>query len=892
MTDRRTIRDMKTALSFDGENDYVEIPDAGLPASTFQNGFTISGWINPKSLGESNGGIIFDKSSSAGGVNGFVYRLTGGGLNLTINNTSGGVDSGNVSLKEWSYVTVTVSSTGLVTHYIGKTVTGTPDTDTDLTNITTTNAARIGNRSGSTDRTFDGSIDELRIFNRALTAEEVKALYTYGIVPDGLVAEYLFDEGTGTTAIDTAGSNHGTISGATYTSEVPKKAKVAVPSVMPHVLRFDGGNDLVDTTYITNHSEHTLIARVRQNKNDGSYRRIIGHVSNGVQMVLQATTGKFYLQSNGAVVSNTPVDDGEMHTLIASIVGTYVELYVDGVLDKSGTLTELLDVLGVLRFGNSSTSIDGESEFFAYLSRGITAEEAYNLHHYNIIPENGLVGNWDRISDDGTKLLNSADPSGATDGTISGAERETNPMKLGKKPKKARVPYVGSVVGNGSSSQITITETPSLQIAGDSMAFFARVRFNTLLRYESLAGKPDASDDSGWYIDKLDTGKLKFSVKTTNGVANRTSTNQFFNDTDWHDVWVAYDGAFVHMYRDGQHIEQFAVTGDIVDADGKDLQLLVRAFGAVLSGNIVSVRLYNVAPTTEEIEQHYLTNTTKWDNNKDICVLNLEAKSGQFSIDTYGNDAIWLDQSGNGNNGAMIGCSASVDAPSKARKLVIDNLLYKYNGDFTTFPAFVAKQTVGGRVVSGNDGGALVGAEGYPTSEKQIFKWRCDMYQVTNGRAWYDIDSVYGPYKSGVGMVLEGKSVKERVNITQGQRNFGDLDNSEDIARNLIPVKPSTNYRATIRYKCFHLANEVGDSASYGLDVNMIGHTATRFTAHHRINEGIIPLVQSDDFVVATLEYTTDSDELFCNPFISIRGNSSNYADIGVAIDYIRLEEI
>ena len=75
---------------------------------------------------------------------------------------------------------------------------------------------RIGTQDG--ESYFQGGIAALRIWNRALTNTEVRDLYQSDQVPpDGLVAQYLLDEGSGTVAFDTSGgNNNGTIHGATW----------------------------------------------------------------------------------------------------------------------------------------------------------------------------------------------------------------------------------------------------------------------------------------------------------------------------------------------------------------------------------------------------------------------------------------------------------------------------------------------------------------------------------------------------------------------------------------------------------------------------------------------------------------------------------------------------
>jgi hypothetical protein len=74
-------------------------------------------------------------------------------------------------------------------------------------------------RIGSKDLTsyFQGAIGPIWIWNRPLSASEIGALFSSGTVPqNGLMAQYLMNEATGTTIHDSIGSHNGTISGATW----------------------------------------------------------------------------------------------------------------------------------------------------------------------------------------------------------------------------------------------------------------------------------------------------------------------------------------------------------------------------------------------------------------------------------------------------------------------------------------------------------------------------------------------------------------------------------------------------------------------------------------------------------------------------------------------------
>jgi len=225
---RLVVRDMGTALVFDGVDDLVTVTHHANQLLT--TGFTLSAWINPRTTGDSNAGRIFDKTTAAG-ADGYYFKYsTLGRVGLAIHaGTEISCASGSVPLGQWTHALVTVASGATVTFYINGVASGTPATTSALSNITTTDNLIIGDRTDTT-RSFNGSIDEPRIWNVALTQAQITALYQQGTVPTtGLVAEYKFNEGSGTTANDTSGNaNHGTITGATYTADVPMKTRPLV----------------------------------------------------------------------------------------------------------------------------------------------------------------------------------------------------------------------------------------------------------------------------------------------------------------------------------------------------------------------------------------------------------------------------------------------------------------------------------------------------------------------------------------------------------------------------------------------------------------------------------------------------------------------------------------
>jgi hypothetical protein len=227
-TNRVAVRDMGTALRFDGVDDRVEIPTANY----VQTDGTWSFWCKMNVLSENEG--VFAHYTTSTNQRSWSFSLgdSVGGIKtlMSINGTTANlskITSPILTLNEYSFITFVKSGSNVHVYKNGvfvETVTDAPAT------LHQSTAPIYVGFYPPTSNYGNGIIDEPRIWNRALTAQEVSDLYFNNIIPrNGLVAEYLFDEATGTTALDSSGNgNHGTIEGATYTTDVPLRARTVV----------------------------------------------------------------------------------------------------------------------------------------------------------------------------------------------------------------------------------------------------------------------------------------------------------------------------------------------------------------------------------------------------------------------------------------------------------------------------------------------------------------------------------------------------------------------------------------------------------------------------------------------------------------------------------------
>ena len=166
------------ALSFDGVDDYVETN----PASFQSNDITVEAWIYPKSF--SGYKCIIHKGDRIGANNVlFAFDLISNKIRFDIssngNNWDSIVGTTSLELNKWYHVVgVYRSSDKFYAVYVN----GTEDNSKTSTLSSLYHdsskywiGARYDNRQFVSGRYFNGIIDEVRIYNRALSEEEIQA---------------------------------------------------------------------------------------------------------------------------------------------------------------------------------------------------------------------------------------------------------------------------------------------------------------------------------------------------------------------------------------------------------------------------------------------------------------------------------------------------------------------------------------------------------------------------------------------------------------------------------------------------------------------------------------------------------------------------------------------
>ena len=213
---------------FDGVNDYIDIGDwtnGGAMSFAFWarwDAFNSYSRIVDLGNGSSNNNIIVGNYQTQNSLFFSAYNGTSETKMWTP----------TITLGQWDFYTTTVDASGIMTIYKNG-VQIAQRTDGFTPNYLLRTKQYIGKSNFTIDKYFKGAIDELMIYNKALTIDEIENLYN-----SNLIAYYPFN---GNANDESGYGNHGTVNGATLTSDRFGNTDSAYS--------FDGSNDIITVAH-------------------------------------------------------------------------------------------------------------------------------------------------------------------------------------------------------------------------------------------------------------------------------------------------------------------------------------------------------------------------------------------------------------------------------------------------------------------------------------------------------------------------------------------------------------------------------------------------------------------------------------------------------------------
>jgi len=622
------------ALGFNGSSNYV---DTGFSDNLSASDFSVSAWIKIPNGASTNYAIAQTHTSSpytsdwffpyASGSSIFWFRSVQLGTYSTINDGS------------WHHLMlVWDQSDAKYTGYVdGKSI----GISSTVSNYGGIGSVKIGARADLTSTFFNGLIDEVKIYNYALSSNQVKLDYNQGMamvmgstgtstsassaycVPGDAsycvapIAEYKFEKKSGDTAYDTSGNgNDGTISGAV-------SARGRIGSAMS----FDGTDDYInfgsastlDNITIKTIEFWTKLDSLYPNGQPGDHfinkgdtgwfiatdstsggRNIFGHNFSGTAgrwSFPKFNTGAWYhvvLIYDKGSISNDPI------------------VYVNGV---SQTVTEYSTPSGT---ANSDASFDlliSKSPGYSRYVDGIIDEvRIYNYARtraqiawdYN---KGAPIAHYKFDECSGTTIY---DESGnGNNGTISiGASGSQNAVGTCTDEDTTHAWYNGatgkynsSMSFDGTDDYVNCGNDLNLRMQ-DNFTVSAWVKFSgTLASNRYFIDRWDATNSKRvWgYLVRANKNYISLIISSNGTSVEYAEGTKAVNDNNFHHVSFVRSGQTVRLYVDGSlDIERTTATGLLFNTDTE-----LKIGKSLYNGLIDDVKIFNYALTSTQVKSLY-----------------------------------------------------------------------------------------------------------------------------------------------------------------------------------------------------------------------------------------------------------------------------------------------
>jgi hypothetical protein len=565
---------VNNAVSFNGTTSYVNMGSSSSLEAT--DALTLSAWIFPTGPGSDNtvGGTIINKEGEYE-----LFRLPDGSIRWVLANTNPGwtmVNTGATApLNRWTHVAVVYSNSSVRTYINGVLVHTYAGAGPIVDNIhPSDDDFRIGGRQ-AWNQFFQGKIDEVRFYNRGLSAADVQILANE---PAGY---WKFDENTGTTAADSSGNAYnGTVTGPTWTTGRVNSA-----------MSFDGTNDYVqvgaqaglemsDTLTIsawifpTGAGSDATIGGTIVNK-EGEYQ-LVRLPNGGIRWALANTDPGWTYVNTGATA---PLNEWT-HVAFVYNKGT-ATTYINGspvhTYNGSGAIVDNIHPSeDDFRIGGRqgwNQHFQGKIDEVRIYSRGLTAAEVQVL-------ANELAGYWNFDENSGTTA---ADSSGNVfDGILNGAAWTTGKTNSG-------------LSFDGVNDYVRVAPRPGL-VMSDALTIAAWI-FPTGAGSDGTLGGTIINKEGEYELFRLPNGSIRWVLANTDPGWALVSTSGSAPLNQWTHVALVYSNGTAKTYINGSVVDTRSASGVITDVHPDQNEFRIggrQAMNHFFQGTIDEVRVYRI----------------------------------------------------------------------------------------------------------------------------------------------------------------------------------------------------------------------------------------------------------------------------------------------------------
>ncbi|MFK7923858.1 MAG: SdrD B-like domain-containing protein [Bacteroidia bacterium] len=589
------------ALDFD--NSYVEVP---YHADFDSRKVTVAAWVNFDVAGDYNGIVTKGTTTSAfslemawpvvnGNVNDDNFRFAN---NLGLGNYSYTESNTEVFPGEWHHVAFTTSGRDAIMYLDGEI-----DGGARLKRIRQNLQALIIGANLPSAAYFDGKIDEVAVYDDALTQEDIKQLMLFNSLQldlNNIVLHYDLEEGTSTTIIDQSGKG--------ITGSAINNPSWALGQVGTYALDFDGTDDYVISNNVTQGLDNSFSMSFWVNTSNPGTQYLISQ-----DRAASDTTGEWWITTNasgyidfawrdGGSINNFAatsgaLNDGNWHHIFVNYTGSDLRLYRDGTQISNFTTSINLPVITAPVWLAKDTRADTDyydglmDHIYIFDDSMSTAKisELYNAFYPSFAPFGGdcpqLIGNWDFEEGFGTSTR---DESGFG---YTGTLKNSPDWILGQSGRYA-------LDFSGNSLEHVDYGISDLNLGSSfSIAFWLKSDGSDNIETVFAKGTPGTA---GHFQAYLNNGELYF--RTDVPVSIDQSSGYVFDDDIWHHAVINYNGGAFIFYVDGQSVSSASQTFTIPALDaqfmvGRRTDVTANEFNSQLD----QLLIYNCALSQEQI---------------------------------------------------------------------------------------------------------------------------------------------------------------------------------------------------------------------------------------------------------------------------------------------------
>jgi len=414
---------------------------------------------------------------------------------------------------------------------------------------------------------LDGKLDEVRLYNRALSPAEVSALYNWAPGPTTYWKMDNPTTGSGQTIIDTSGNGvAGTTAGSGMDCTVQGKFGGAC--------EFNGSDDRIDnfsTVLADNFSISEWVYFNSLTSEPFVFSEGPSYTTSHYIYVTNTGNVDFRVFATQVATSGNPISVGQWYHLEGTYDGTTATLYIDGVLAATGTGSKGSSsdrfTIGSKNTTGGGNFLDGkidELKIYNYARTPSQIIEDMNAGHPAPgSPVGSAVGQWK--FDEGYDTTAYDSGTGGNNLTLSTASW-TNSGKFDK-------------AWNGTGANwVAVSDSANHDFAsGEDLSVSMWIKSDATANpgaTEVLLNKHVPTNNPGYRLSYNTSGQLVCGIDddTTSFPEDSATTTADYYDATWHHIVCVRNiaGDTLDLYVDGQLLAQdtdLSATGSLANAD-------------------------------------------------------------------------------------------------------------------------------------------------------------------------------------------------------------------------------------------------------------------------------------------------------------------------------------